>query len=73
MALVRIRCGEPGCPMPVRRQDLNELALALIARGVMPKPAARLCAVHRHARAVDEDTTAAPLMGTERLDGKSPL
>jgi hypothetical protein len=72
MALVQIRCGEPGRAMPVRRADLDQLALNLIAQGIMPKPGARLCAVHRHARAVD-DGTAAALMGTERLDGKTSL
>jgi hypothetical protein len=72
MALVRIRCGELGCALPVRRADLDDDALALVERGVMPKPGARLCAVHRHARSVD-DSTAAALMGTERLDGKTTI
>jgi hypothetical protein len=73
MALVPIKCGELGCALPVRRSDLDDDALALIARGVMPKPPARLCAVHQHARAVDSDTSVADVMGAERLDGKRSL
>jgi hypothetical protein len=76
MALVRIRCGEPGCALPVRRADLDEATLALIDRGAIKtiddiKPQARLCSVHKHSRSVDDDTAA--LMGTERLDGKTSI
>jgi hypothetical protein len=73
VTVVRIRCGELGCALPVRRSDLDDDALSSIARGVMPKPPARLCAVHKHARAVDSDTSVADVMGAERRDGKTAI